>query len=334
MGAMLVSSCRSQVPKSALSGVDRGKLMLSVVDDSHSSTLRILDLNDYSFTDFKVPLARPHSMNQNLNNLNDVFLYEFMGGAAKFDLETFKGVHISPVETFFAGHAVQDGDTIWCTEKYMEGDRYCFARNASDLSLIPGKEHKFDAGHHIVKMPGSSLVVSGSHGFVTFFDIKTKKVHRKISIDRELTPVHFIPLSETEVVAVGGVMKGKLDSYFDLSSPAPSIYATTSGEVRTFWDESLKDDFRFGFGLKKLAGNSWLTGHKLGDAVFLWKDYKIVKKFEMKNPQAISLTKDGTQFIVHSGDNLNFYSFKTYELEKTIAYDRPIQAISEYTPPR
>ena len=305
--------------------------MLAVAGDKTSSTLRILNLNDYTFQDFQIPLWRPHSMAQNLNNPDDIFLYEFMGGAAKFDLKSQKSIHLPPGKTFFAGHAIQDGEVIWSTEKFQKGERFAFARNASDLSLIPGSENQFSAGHHIVKMPGSSLVVSGSQGFVTFFDIKSKKVTKKIAIDPGLTPVHFIPLSSSEVIAVGGVMKGEIDEYIDLTGPAPAIYATTTGEVRTFWDENLKDDFRFGFGLKKLTGNTWLTGHKLGDAVFLWKDYKIVKKFEMKNPQGISLTNDGTQFIVHSGDNLNFYSFRTYELEKTIAYDRPILAISEYS---
>ena len=330
MGAVLVSSCRSQVPNK-FSSADRGTLMVSVAGDENTSILRILNLNDYTYTDYTVPLCRPHSMSQNLNNLSEIFLFEFMGGAAKFNLTTRKSIHLPPKETFFSGHAIQNGEILWSTEKFIKSTRYAFARNVSDLSLIPGKDNRFEAGHHIVKMPGTSLFVSGSDGFVTFFDIKSKKVIRKILIDPELTPVHFIPLSGTEVVAVCGVMKGKIDGYFDLSARAPAIYATTSGDVRTFWDESLKDDFRFGFGLKKLAGNTWLTGHKLGDAVFLWKDFKIVKKLEMKNPQAISLTNDGTQFMVHSGDNLHFYSFKTYELEKTITYDRPILAISEYS---
>ncbi len=329
MGAMLVSSCRSQVPLVQTPGSDRGKIYLSLKGEGKSSTLRILDLNDYSFKDWVIPLPHPHSMALNLQNPDEMFLYEFMGYAAKVNLVTDKTILMAGKETNFAGHAVQYEDVIWSTEKYFNGEFVAFARRASDLSVIPGKEHTFKAGHHIVKMPGTNQIVTGSEGRIVFYDLGKKKIVREIPIDQEISPIHFFPLSESEVISVTGIMDGSLGTKFNLSGMAPAYYANMKGDVRPFWDEKEKEHFRFGFGIKKLTSQTWLTGHNMGDAVFLWKDFKIVKKFEMKSPQTISLTKDGTQFIVHTADKLNFYSFKTNELEKTISYDRPIIAMSE-----
>ncbi len=330
MGAMLISSCRSQIPLDQASGADRGKILLSLKADAKSSTLRILDLNDYSFKDWVIPLRHPHSMALNQQNPDEMFLYEFMGNAAKVNLITDETQLIPGSETNFAGHAVQFGDVIWTTEKYFNGEWVSFARKASDLSVIPGKEHTFKSGHHIVKMPGSSQIVTGSEGRIIFYDLEKKKLVREIAIDKETSPIHFFPLSESEVISVTGIMDGSLGTNFNLTGMAPAYYANTRGDVRPFWDEKEKEHFRFGFGIKKLSTSSWLTGHNLGNAVFLWKDYKIVKKFEMKSPQTISLTKDGTQFIVHTADKLHFYSFKTYELEKTIDYGQPIIAMSDH----
>ena len=66
------------------------------------------------------------------------------------------------------------------------------------------------------------------------------------------------------------------------------------------------------------------------NVVIMWKDFKILRTFEVPAPMAIAITADNSEFIVHSERSLRIYSLKSLDLLKTIEYERNILAISDY----
>lgn len=355
MLTIALASCQTR-PVSAYG--KKGKVFLCLLGAGGSdSTLRVLDLTDMSFEDFDIPIKLPHSLIQNAANSDEVYIFELLGSAVKLNLKDRKTILVENKSgSKFFGHAVQSSDRqlIWTTEMMPGKGAVVYARNASDLSLVQGEEYSFQGGHHVIRLPGTDILVSGGSSkgvnanFVHFYDPSTKKIIRRLPM--EDVPIHMIGISSSEILGVTNVAVAegknkeyasssepsvalKLQTVFDFKTPSPVFYGNLDGNSKSWLDAEKKDLFRFNFGIERVPGKDlkFLTSHNHSDSVILWKDYKIERVINVKAPKAISVTNDGSQLLIHSADlELLVYSMKTFQLEKKINYDRPVGMVSRY----
>ncbi len=342
LGAMVLSSCRSHVPYQTNSG--KGQLLVGLNTKSSGSILRILNLDDYSSKDYQLPIKEPHSVNRSQWNPNQLFIFGTGSGALILDLTDGSLIPVENSEGMsFNGHGAQvlSEKIMWCSENDKTGRIFIRARNASDLSLINGEEYTFEGGHHVTKIPDSSFLVSGgvtSKGkVVRVFDHTKRSIAHEYNVD--FIPVHFLQLSSTELIAVtasnknatmGNFERANFPVYGDLAAPAPLIYFTTGGEFKYVWGEEQNDLLRLGFSASKLSSDSFLTGHLKSGKVILWKNFKMVKSIDVGLPISIVLSKDGTQFVVQSGNQIKIFALDSMELLKTIKYEESVISMSAY----
>jgi hypothetical protein len=340
----LTASCRSELPINQ-KGKTSGKVFLSLYKDKSSSIFRIFDLSDHSYVDYSMPIDFPHSIIQCRKEPNVIYAFEFMGSCIKYNLKTREVVHIPSTEkNSFVGHGIQSDDGIWTTEVISKTGSFVRLRSDKDLQLVDEKTKFFEGGHHVVQLPGSSIISSGSNKQLTFYDTSKKEIVKKISMD--LLVGHMAAISSTEVLGVGNVLKKKSDVVksessnlsekvtceVDLTGPAPMFYANTSGDFKVFWDENRKDLFKFGFGIAQLpkSDGMYLAGYEASNTVILWKGFEIVKIFNVAKPLGIVTLPDGSGFIVLSEGKMKIFSMKTLSLENEIKFDQAITYISRF----
>ncbi len=352
MLTLALASCQTR----ALSPYNKkGKVFLCLLDKNLSrSTLRVLDMSDQTFEDYELPIQLPHSLIQNAGNPDEVFIFELLGSAVKIDLRSKKVILVKGAEgSKFFGHAVQSSDhkLIWSTEMRPEVGAVVCARNSSDLSLVNNERSVFQGGHHVLRLPGTDLLVSGGssgtkENFVNFYDPSAGKIVRKLTVNE--VPIHMLGISSTEIIGltnvaadekrakdypVEGIISG-LQTAFDFAKPSPLFYGSIDGNTKAWLDSTKKDLFRFNFGIERIPGKDlkYLTSHNHSDSVILWNGYKIERVLNVKAPKAVSVTNDGTQLLVHSDDlELHVFSMENFRLERKIKYDRPVGMISRYS---
>lgn len=347
LGALMTASCTTRIPLYGNSVMtnDKGKLLLCLGSGRHEAVLRIHDLNDDSFRDFPIPVA-PHSYIHSPVNPEEVFFIGFGDTSAVFNLSTGKTRLCRQASGhMFNGHGTLiSDDEIWCTENAIGGQVMARPRSTIDLSYSKGKD-SFEAGHHIVRLPGTSILVTGGvsfktrENFVTFYDSAKGEVLRKFTTP--YVPVHIIPFSSTEVYMVTNkpVMETLGQSLFqtnimgrnlNLHAPTPVLSFSLSGETGTYWDENRKNLFSFGLGIKKIPEEKILTAHTWSNTVICWNKGLIEKIISVPHPQAFAVTKDQSQVVVQSADALRIYSLNGLEHIRTIRCGKRIESISAY----
>ncbi len=356
LSSVALSACSTHVPSSRKSG--KGNILIGIHKSSHSSTVRILNLDTRSHQDFEVPIPLPHSIMFNPANNRELYIFEFLGGAVILNLESGKFRSIENDKGFlFGGHAVlsPESGTAWCSEMHPDKATVIRARSLSDLSLVSGSGASIEGGHHVVKLPNTNTIVTGgfspnsSERFLTFFDTKERRVIQHTKIDHFAG--HLLPISSDEVVGVANAFtmpKGTAKSLFtmvrnnqhpatvrkelNLNEPAPLFYANTKGDYRAFWDESKTKNFQFGFGLDLISSKdgTYLSGHLGSSTIIAWRRFEIIKIISVPSPTGILATTDGTQFLVLSEGALKIYSTSSFEQEDEIRYDKNISLLSRY----
>lgn len=302
--------------------------------------IRNLNLDDDSFIDHEVRVIRPHSILRSSINPDDVLVFGMGNTCAILSLKTSEVRYLNSSEGMvFSGHGlVVEGNVLWSCEGHPGGQIFARARNMSDLSLISEKNHEFEGSHHIVKLPGTSILVCAGYSvlknrcYVNFYDyVKNELVQ---TFTTPYRAVHLLPLSSTEVVGVALATTQKIRNedgeLLDRITPAPNVYFNINGDSRGFWDEKQENLFRFGFGIVKSGPSNFITGHNNSNTIILWNDFKISKTVNVPQPWAMSTTKNGAQLIVHSGPNIHLYSLQTFELQKVITFPEKIVAIGSY----
>ncbi len=342
---MILSSCRSQVSVPYQTNSEKGQVLLGLNSDKPGSILRILSLDDHTHKDFHLPVKEPHSIFRSQWNPNHVYVFGTGSTSAIVDLTNGSTIIRENTEGMsFNGHgaSVTSDNILWCSENDAIGKIFIRGRRATDLALLEGDEYTFEGGHHVTKIPDSNLVVTGGvtnkGKVVRIFDHQKKTIVHEYVVD--YIPVHFLQLSSTDLIAVtassnsstgkGDFKRANFPVYGDLSHPAPLISFNTKGEYKYIWEKEPSDLMKLGFSASKLSSDSFLTGHLKSGNVILWKNFKMVKSINVGLPIAIVMSKDGSQFIVQSGNMLKIYNLESMELQKSIKYDESVVSMSSY----
>lgn len=352
-------SCQTRVPRARATAA-KGKLILGLCNANDSTTLRVLDLETRSHSDVPVPLSLPHAFMLSRRDPNELFVFEMMGSAAKVRMGERAGTvkfldHRERSAAVFAGHAVQseDGTKIYSTEFLSDLSPVLRTRSAVDLSLIDEGPKDFPIGHHVIKLPGTDIAVSGSgasaeEGFrLAFYDLANRRLLRKTSIPHGIG--HLAALSKTEVVGVTlkpnynretlravdprRTARENLLSLLSIETTdveTPVIVGSLDGRVETYAAPSKR--LVWGFGVDHVPGveGLFLTGHYMSNLVVVWKNGIAVDAIEVRRPLGLFATDDGSSFAVLTEGKLEIRSVATRALIERIEYEQPIAVLSKY----
>jgi len=312
VAALITSSCSTRVPgyqESYVAG-DKGKLLLGLQTKSNTAILRILDLNNDSFRDILIPI-KPHSFQRSPVASDEILVIGFEDTAGIVNISSGETRLFRQKDgTLFNGHGTLiSPDEIWCTETTSNGRVIARPRSTRDFSYLRDSKVSFEAGHHIVRLPGTTILASGTKS-LNFYDYAKKEVIREIS--SAYVPVHLVPSSDKEVFVVTSSpifeeqgesrLQTDLRGYsLNLHTPTPVLSFNISGESKIHWDEKRKDLFKFGLGIKKVPDGRILTGHTWSNSVICWNQGRIEKVINVPHPQALALSKDGSEMAVHFG---------------------------------
>lgn len=357
---MLLTSCQTLIPRGSMRGSGKGRLYLGIGKSSESSLIRILNLDDYSFEEIEIPLTLPHSLFLNKTNPDEVYLFEMLGSAAKVN---FRSKEVSLIDhrkmkgNLFVGHAIQTETEkgILCLEYLPDFQVVVRARSAKDLSLIDLDFSNFPVGHHIVRLPGTSIAVSSGKNIktetnhITFYDFQKHEVLSHVESKERLA--HLMAISSSEVIGVSLNIKFDYDSLKTIQAgstaaenlgrllksetyvgPSPMYYAHVDGTLKTHWDENRKDLFGWGFGVDRIPGHDqlYVTGHYHSGTVVLWRNFEVQGIIHVPAPLGIVASADGSEFLVLSEGKIKVYSTEKLSLVKEIAYEKPVNIIYRY----
>lgn len=339
LAAFALASCRTGLPVSGYSD-KKGELIIALANDERSSFIRIMNLDDRSFRDLRVPLLAPHSMLRGLRNPDHLYIFSIQEPPLILDLKSGHTVFaLAPSTSEFQGHGVQvsDGDIFWCTE-LAEKKFIVRPRSSRDFSLIGGPELFFPGGHSVVKLPGTDHLLSGGNqrgeSFVSVYNSKDLKLEKMIPVNYDVS--HFYPVSATETYAVTfAIKKEKTDFYKKKEMPeaetSPVLWLNTAtGEVKELWGQDNRDEFRLGFGTALLPGQRFLTTHTTSGKLRIWKDLDLEKTLDIPRPQSVVVSADASEFIVHADRGLRIHSAKDLTLKEEFHWEKPVIAISAY----
>lgn len=344
---------------------DNGSAVLFIHQPHRTSKMRFLDLNTFTFSDINVPLHAPHTSQPVYGKQDEYIVFDFMGKALKVNRDTKEISEAPGIGSRFLGHGTQDGDGhIWCTELLESGEVLVRARSSENLALIDSSGSSFSGGHHVARMPGSSVLVSSGYNHerkmssIVFFDRQTNRL-TKSELPLNLIISHILPISATEVVCItnytieSSARTSEKKSFYanstdkmistipqkksrghevDFDAPAPLIYGNMNGEMKIFWDEEKKDLFRFGFGIYHFAGSRdrFISGHSNSNKVIIWKDRTPEKIIDVPAPAGIIQTPDRERLVILSNGILKIYSLRKNQFERDIKYDGFITSMSAY----
>ncbi len=363
----MVTSCRS----SQRSYQNGGGAYLFMEKKNGVSTIRILDLNTLKYTDIDVPLSNPHSAQRILSTKHEIIAFDFMGAAVKANPETGEVIRFPASGGVFMGHATQtnDGSIIWSTEMTKSGELIVRGRSSADFKPLSGKLYEFPGGHHIAKLPESSLLSSSWYSkeeerpYVRFYD-RDNGTSKLTGLPRNIFVSHLMPLSSSEVVCITNQLRdtGASNEWdkkhiikttnetlnrfaailpekkepareLDLAAPSPLIYANTSGETKMFWPNEKEQLFRFGFGIDSVPGakNKFVSSHTLSNTIAIWNGLELDHFVDVQAPMGVIATPDGKKILVLSMGELKIYSLENQKFEESLRYERPVTSISRYS---
>ncbi|MEK7355774.1 MAG: hypothetical protein AAB250_04965, partial [Bdellovibrionota bacterium] len=295
-------------PKYSSSAKGRVVLALRPLKEN-VSRIRIFDWDDDRFDEVEAPIGVVHSITQDDNDPNVLYLFEIFGSCVKFNVATkaFTKIDHRGKREMFNGHGAlsHTGEFVACTEIVQDQGSMVSLRSSKDLSRVAMLPKECNNSHHVVSLPKTPLMAAGilrsldgkEAGAITFYDTETRKVTNRIEFPFPV--LHLMPLSSTEVIGLSLLTRWKRDDKTALSTerdtaqniasfsdtqthvPGPIYYATTDGRSETLWSEKDKSMFLDNFGLAKISGRSFLSGHHGSGKVILWEDLKMKKTFDV-----------------------------------------------------
>lgn len=352
----LGASCATAIPRQGYHGKHKGYVWVALGSGPDSNILRKIDLSTYEFKDVLIPLNDAHAIAKISTHPDELFVYEFHGSAIRVNVKT-KEVLARVDQTAdleFVGHGTFDPDKniIWSCEKV--GDLGLVrARSADTMKLIPGREFSFPGGHHVTRLPGSSLISSagtdpeGKH-FISFFDLSSLEMKKIVQTGYE--GIHVYPVSSTEVISVSNqfkmdaerlrmtrrftnpvTRKSMTPEELKFGGTSPLMFVDVNGQSKTFWDPSRPEIFQLGVGIDRVGtGERYVTSHLCSHTVVIWKDFSPEKVFSVPNPLVVVATLDGNEIVVQSEGSLKIYSIETGALVKVVRYDQPVITLTKY----
>ena len=352
------ASCSTRTPVRNYSSSHKGYAYLGMAMSEEQNILKKIDLSTYESEDIVLPVGRLHAVTKSAANPDEIFVLDFQGSALKVNTRTkevlAKVDHRVSGEGHFYGHAVHDpaDDILWCTEQ-TGGKSLVRARSGKDLRLLPQREYAFGGGHHVTRIPGTTLISTagsddnGQH-FVAFYDTAKKRMEKIVRTD--FPGVHVLPISATEVISVTTQftmtderlkmmtkysdprLRGALSEQdYKFAGTSPLLYANISGDTKNYWDISRTELFQLGLGLDRLSsGAGYVTTHHASDTVIIWKDFKVHKVIKVPGPLVVVATLDGSEIAVQSEGGLKVYSLSSGELVKDLKYPFPVITLSKY----
>lgn len=351
----------SATPYGATANGPKGKVVFCLnLDRPGECTLRVFDWDDHSFEDFTVPMGVIHSVVQDGKNPSVLYLFELLGSGGRLDLATKSFVKIDHRESreMFNGHGAlsRSGEFVAATEVDADQSSTVTFRSSKDLKKVRRVAKECNFSHQVAGLPDSSLMVAGvmrgydgkaETGAITFFDGESGRIANRI--DFPLPVLHVMPLSSTEVIGVSFAsslsheMKPKISSAQSASEniavlnskmtflPGPLYYASLDGKKKIFWDEKDKALFTYNFGLAKINGHRFLSGHHDSGKVVLWEDLAIKKVVSVPFVKNLLVSRDGTEFIALSGPKAVAYSLETFERKSTLDGWPDVMSFSSYS---
>jgi hypothetical protein len=358
-------ACAGPLPKPTPSNAAygaKGKVFLSLSDADDRSTIRIFDWDSGEHRDVEVPIGLPHSVLLHPKDPSILYVYESLGSCVKVETKTGRHIKIDHESSseMFAGHGVLDrsGELLFSTQG-LSGSRrgVVTARDSGSLRLAKELPPESLHAHQVIHMPGPRSIIAwgnmtgadASHGgSVTFFDYSMWTVVKRIDVAHPI--LHLMPLSPTEIVALGFVRQpanfhppvdSSKSSRQNLlvsmpskvaADPCPLYRFSMDGTSKTFWNEKSKGDFMYNFGLASVkTGERYLTGHTGSNKVLLWKNFEIERSFSVESPNNIAVSHDASEFMVSCKGGVEIYSLVTFEKIKTVKTEgRPIVSLSAY----
>lgn len=347
-----ISCASASKPKTpsplSLSYGPKGKVLFCLnASRANQSTLRLYDWDQKTFQDYPVSMGFVHSIVQDPKNPSVVFLFELLGSGGRLDLESGEFIKVDQLDgDMFNGHGAlsRSGEIMASTEIDKSRSSRVVFRSSKNLSKTGFAPKECDNSHQVASLPGSSLMAAGvmrgydgktESGAITFFDGETGRVANRI--DFPLPVLHVLPLSATEVVGVSFASTLNKRSRPEISSdksatanievmnqtmtfvPGPLYYASLDGKRQVLWDERARDLFVYNFGLAKIEGHRFLSGHQYSGKVVLWDELHMKKVIDVPEAKNIVVSHDGSEFIVLSGLKPVAYSLSTFE--KTATFD-------------
>jgi hypothetical protein len=340
------SACAISPPRPAPeSSEKKGLVFLCYSGDSpNTSILRIWNWDKNEHHDFDLPLALPHSIVQDRQNPETLFVFEVFGSCARVDLTSGKAIkidHRSGLE-MFNGHAIQTlkGDILVCSQIDVSKSRaHLTLRSSDDLHKIATLPPACDQAHQIVQVPGGTIAACGNgpsaqgklDGGITFFDYESQTIVRRVNLPFPI--IHLLALSPSEVVGIGyhfqnthERVKGNTVSFHresidninqvadQFALPAPVFRVNIDGRFETLWDEPNRDNFRYGFGLARLPETmNFLSGYKDSGKIIFWENSHPSKILSVDAPTNILVSNDSSEFLVVSDGAAHIYSVKEFK---------------------
>lgn len=366
LSAYFLSACRSLPPKS--SAGPRAFVFLESIQGE--STARIVDLKTLEHKDVQIPVINPHSAQRIQTGEYEFIVFDFMGTAVRANFLTGQVLKASAGTGVFMGHGVQthSGELIWCTELSPEEGIRVRARRTSDLSLVGDSTGEFPGGHHVTRLPGSSILASGWFNLqerssnVRFFDHASGK-SSVTKLPDHITVSHLLPYSPTEVIGISNVLlapgektknwnksplvrstyatvkglasesasRGQLD--LDPGAPAPLVYANLNGESRLFWPQEEAEKFRYGFSIDVVPGSpgQFVTCHTLSHNVVLWSGTQVNQYISVPSPKGAVAAPDGKKLVILTQGVLKLWSIPEKKFVDEIRFERPVSTLSRYS---
>lgn len=362
LSAQFLAACAS---RQVLPSEKEDRAILFIYDGD-GTIVRRLSLRSGEHLDIRIPLVYPHSAHQIPGNSEELIILGFFNSAFKVNFATKVVREVKPEGYLFMGHGVQTSvpGFIWCSEILDSGESVIRKRSTEDLSLSPGPGTSFPGVHHVVRLPGTETIVSGTSdlkggkAFLRFFDSRSGK-ENVCHIPGKFGLGHMMALSDTEVLCIVKHLKEKTDrSKYEVAAESPQlepmewrknypsekyrlnfvdkvplVYANTSGEVKFFWDEPRMDLFRTTFGFDFIPGSPvrFISGHSDANVVILWnRDLTVERVIPIKQPFALLSSSDGKGFHVLSMGKLKFYSLEARTITKEIRYDSNITGVTRF----
>lgn len=340
LGAYALTACSSFIGKPKAKNV---KLLIATERDKRTSLITIYDMQDGSGYDFVLPLGLPHSTLMSPQFPESIFFFEVFGSAIRYNLRTGEMVTMKAgmdLPFWFNGHAVEshDGKTIWCTERLTGAPgNLVRARDAESLELLPGKENAYAGGHQVIRLPGTNILVSHPDKTINYFDTEKRQVIKEVSSPYKI--VHLTHLSGSEMVGLGtlpfskdefaktndkNVREQMMNQHFIVDTEAPVIYSNLQGGLKTIFDESQHQLFRYNYGIDHIGPGSFLTSHVRSNTVILWENFQIKHTFSVISPLNVIHNRYRNSFYVASGGKLIEYSLVDYKELKAYSFPKSV----------
>ena len=273
------------------------------------------------------------------NNKKRLIMFEKIGpGAAEVDLN--KHVVTRKITTqknrLFYGHGAfnQSGDTLFCTETYIDNQKGIIAirdgktfENLGEFPTYGENPHEcqlVNDGATLVVTNAGSASVNQSQPSVTYIDVQTQKLSERVTLTNHQINTGHIGIADDGSLIVASAPKDGLDKTHlggvSIRSGKQSMLSMTEPDtvVNKMTGEALSvviDNQR----------NVAAVTHPDGNMVTFWSVDKreLIKVMELPKPRGVALSLDGQSFIISYDLNTSMIMVDTEDL--SVASDSILQ---------